>query len=137
MPVRPLTDAERERLTGFPREVPEEDIFSFFTLSGVDRALVPERSALAIRLGFALSLCAVRYPGFCPDDLSAVPGTVLWYVGQQIGAPPEAIGDYGRRRQTRSEPSTSTSATGDLRRPTSKAWPSGPSSARTKSYSSH
>lgn len=56
MPVRSLTDAERDRLTGFPQEMAEEEAFSHFTLAGPDRALVPSRAAPEARLGFALSL---------------------------------------------------------------------------------
>jgi hypothetical protein len=41
MPVRFLTDAQRERLISFPREIPAEDLFSFFTLTGKDRAMIP------------------------------------------------------------------------------------------------
>ncbi len=81
MPVRPLTDAERARLTGFPQEVAEEELFSHFALTGPDRGLVPSRATPAVRLGFALALCAVRYLGFCPDDLASAPESVLWYVG--------------------------------------------------------
>lgn len=33
MPVRLLTDAERGRLSSFPREVPTEDLHAFFTES--------------------------------------------------------------------------------------------------------
>ncbi len=67
MPVRSLTDSERERLSGFPPEIPEDDLFSYFTLSGADRALVPARTAPTIQLGFAVALCAIRYLGFCPE----------------------------------------------------------------------
>lgn len=56
-----------------------------------------------MRLGFALSLCAVRYLGFCPEDLVSAPKAALWYVGQQVGAPPEAIVQYGMRGQTRTD----------------------------------
>jgi hypothetical protein len=55
MPVRLLTDAERGRLSGFPTEVPTEDLHAFFTLTGRDRGAVPATSAPANRLGFALS----------------------------------------------------------------------------------
>lgn len=82
MPVRSLTDAERERLSGFPSEIAEEALYSYFTLSGYDRRVVPERVPPAIRLGFAVSLCAVRYLGFYPEDLTAAPRSVLWYVGE-------------------------------------------------------
>lgn len=103
MPVRALTDAERGRLSGFPPEIPEDELFSYFSLSGADRALVPERTSPAVRLGFAVSLCAVRYLGFCPEDLTTAPKAMLWYVGDQVGAPVEAIEQYGTREQTRSD----------------------------------
>jgi len=54
MPARLLTDAERGRFIGFPEEVPEEDLYAFFTLTGADRAARPARSAPANRLGLAL-----------------------------------------------------------------------------------
>ncbi len=103
MPVRLLTETERERLSTFPKEIPTEDLFSYFTLTGPDRAAIPARSAPANRLGFALSLCAVRYLGFCPEDLSAAPGDVVWYVSEQLTVPAEALKGYGDRPQTRTD----------------------------------
>ena len=103
MPVRLLTEAERQRLSGFPGDIPTEDLHAFFTLTGRDRAAVPERSAPANRLGFALSLCAVRYLGFCPEDLSACPGDAVWYVSQQLGLAPEALSGYPGHGQIRTE----------------------------------
>jgi TnpA family transposase len=103
MPVRLLTDAERGRLSGFPPEVPTEDLHAHFTLTGRDRATIPERSAPANRLGFALSLCAARYLGFCPEDPASWPGDVAWYVAQQLSLAPEAIAGYPEREQTRTE----------------------------------
>jgi hypothetical protein len=100
MPVRLLTDTERGRLSGFPTEVPTEDLHAFFTLTGRDRGAVP---APANRLGFALSLCAVRYLGFCPEDLSGRTDGAVWYVAQQLGLAPEAIRGYPERGQTRTE----------------------------------
>ncbi len=103
MPVDLLTNAERERLGGFPAEVPEEDHYAYFTLGGADRALVPTRSAPANRLGFALVLCAVRYLGFCPEDLAAAPESVAWYVGQQVMVAPEALAGYPERERTKTD----------------------------------
>lgn len=37
LPVSLLTDAERTRLAGFPKEVPTEDLHAHFTLTGRDR----------------------------------------------------------------------------------------------------
>lgn len=96
-PVAFLTEAEKERLECFPREVPAQDLYAFFTLTGPDRAAIPARSASANRLGFALALCAVRYFGFCPGDLSAAPDDVVWYVSEQLGVPAVALRGYGER----------------------------------------
>ncbi len=53
MPVGFLPDAEGNRLSAFPAEVPTEDLYAFFTLSGPDRATIPARSVTANRLEFA------------------------------------------------------------------------------------
>lgn len=103
MPTGFLSDAERERLSGFPEEIATEDLFSYFTLSGWDRALIPASSAPANRLGFVLALCAVRYLGFCPVDLTRSPGNVRWYVAEQVGVPAEVLGSYPEREQTRTD----------------------------------
>ena len=66
MPTGFLTTAENDRLSGFPHEIPLEDLFAFFSLTGADRTAVPSRASSPNRLGFAL--CAVRYMGFCPED---------------------------------------------------------------------
>lgn len=55
----------------------------------------------ANRLGFALSLCAVRYLGFCPEAPASWPGDVAWYVSRQLGLAPEAMAGYPEREQTR------------------------------------
>lgn len=54
-------------------------------------------------MGFALALCAVRYLGFCPEDLSGCPGDATWYVSQQLGLPPDALEGYTEREQTRTD----------------------------------
>jgi len=103
MPVRLLREPERERLSGFPKEVPSEDLHAFFTLTGHDRSAVPATSAPSNRLGFALSLCALRYLGFCPEELSDCPADAVWYVCQQLGLSPEALPGYPEREQTRTD----------------------------------
>ena len=103
MPVGFLTEAERKRLSAFPAEVLTEDLYAFFTLTGPDRAAIPGRSAPPNRLVFALALCAARYLGFCPEDLSTAPADVVWYVSEQLGVPVDALGRYGERPQTRTD----------------------------------
>jgi hypothetical protein len=104
VPVRFLTDAERERLSSFPKEVPLEDLYGYFTLSGPDRRAVLRANSPVNRLGFALALCAVRHHGFCPDDLSSAPLGVVGCLGDQVGVPAGALAGYAAGRdQTRTD----------------------------------
>lgn len=101
MPVGFLTDAERERLDRFPSEVTQEDVIAFFTLSPTDRDQIPKNSGAHNRLGVALQLGALRFLGFCPDDLGTAPPVIVEYLAIQLGISVEALAAYGGRDQTR------------------------------------
>lgn len=103
MPVLFLTDVDRAAFSTFPTEVPEEDISAYFTLSEADKAVIPKATNEANRIGFAVQLGILRYLGFCPDDLSTVPASVIRYVAGQLGVPPETVALYGGREQTRTD----------------------------------
>jgi hypothetical protein len=103
VPIGFLSDAERERLDGFPAQVVPGDLETYFTLSRADRRQVPRTTSAANRLGFALQLGALRFLGFCPDDLTTAPEAVVAFVAKQIDAPPGELARYGRRGQTRTE----------------------------------
>jgi TnpA family transposase len=103
MPGTFLTLTERARLSGFPDEIPSDDMFTFFTLSERDMEQVPFKSADCNRLGFALQLCALRYLGFCPDDLTTAPLSAVSYVAEQIDADAGALTAYAQREQTRTD----------------------------------
>jgi hypothetical protein len=77
VPTGFLSDAERARLDGFPAQIVPADIETHFTLSRADRRQIPRTASPANRLGFALQLGALRFLGFCPDDLSSAPETVV------------------------------------------------------------
>ncbi len=97
MPASIFSDAELARLAGFPEEIPLEDLIRAFTLTGADLDLV------ANRLGLALQLCALRYLGFVPPDLSVAPQPAVRFVADQLEVSPKALQDYACREQTRRE----------------------------------
>ncbi len=103
MPGRIFTPQERKRLDAFPSEIAEADLIRYFTLSHSDLDLVRRKRGDQNRIGFALQLCALRYMGFCPDDLEIVPTTALAFVADQLQASPAALHVYGARSQTRTE----------------------------------
>jgi TnpA family transposase len=117
MPSPVLTDAERERFLRFPAQIPRADLNAYFTLTASDRKEVPRTSTAPNRLGFALQLCALRYLGFCPEDLSTVPAAALQYVADQVDATPECLPEYGDRRHTRTDHALQAQAHLRLHRP--------------------
>src|SRR5438132_9694752 len=75
MPIGFLTTTERERLSRFPAQIPDENLGVFFLLSDADQTAINKQREAHTRLGFAMQLCALRYLGFAPDALSTPRGT--------------------------------------------------------------
>jgi hypothetical protein len=59
MAVRFLSDAQHERLSGFPAELDVETLDRFFTLSDADLLEVGRHHGERSRLGWALQLCGL------------------------------------------------------------------------------
>jgi TnpA family transposase len=49
------------------------------------------------RLGFALQLCTLRYPGRLPRAGEAIPAPALCFVADQVGVVPAAFAAYSAR----------------------------------------
>jgi TnpA family transposase len=103
MPRDFLTDAERERFQAFPQRIHPQDLITYFTLSPTDLSQLPIQSAPSNRFGFAMSLCCLRYLGFCPEKLTTAPPTLLAHVAVQLDLSPDQLEPYGQRAQTRTE----------------------------------
>ncbi len=101
MPVRFLSDAQREQLSGFPAELDAEALDRFFTLSDADLAEVRRRHGDSNRLGWALQLCGMRMLGFCPDDMTTAPVVAVQFLARQLGVDPGVLASYGVRAQTK------------------------------------
>ena len=56
-----LSPAQRVRLLAFPKE--ERDLVRHYTLSDTDRAMLVSKRGEQNRLGFAVQLCCLRFPG--------------------------------------------------------------------------
>ena len=96
-------EAERRRLERFPDRIAVEDLRACFALSDRDRVLIFEQRGPENRLGLAVSLCALRFLGFMPDDIASIPDEALGFVAGQVDAAPHELLAYGTRAQTRSD----------------------------------
>jgi hypothetical protein len=96
-----LSAAERERLLAVP-DTPE-DLIRHYTLSEADLAIIRQRRGPANRLGFAVQLCYLRFPGIILGIAQAPFPPVLKLLADQLKIAAEHWDDYGQREQTRRE----------------------------------
>jgi len=96
-----LSAAERESLLALPDN--RNDLIRRYTLSESDLSTTRQRRGAANRLGFAVQLCYLRFPGIVLGvDQPAVSSTADLVAGQ-LKIPVEHWAEYGDRAQTRRE----------------------------------
>ena len=96
-----LTDRQRSALFDLPTD--EAALLRHYTLADDDIEHVQARRRSQNRLGFALQLCAFRYPGRLLRAGEVIPSAVLEFVGAQIGVQPHDLEGYAVRKETRRE----------------------------------
>lgn len=96
-----LTEVERAGLLAFPTD--EADWIRHYSLSEPDLSMVRQRRGDHNRLGFAIQLCYLRYPGFAMPPEARPPAPLLSLVAQQTQTDPELWSKYAQRSATRRE----------------------------------
>ena len=100
-----LTERQRNALYGLPSE--QSDLLKHYVLNDYDVQLIKKRRKAENKLGFALQLCALRYPGRLLQPGEEIPNSLLSFIGAQIGLTADDLLTYGRRTQTRYEHTSS------------------------------
>jgi hypothetical protein len=92
----------REMLAGhYDPSLDEREIARHFTLTRDDLELIASRRGDATRLGFAMLLLYLRWPGRVLEAGEAPPMPILAFVARQLEVSPASWGDYARRDETR------------------------------------
>lgn len=97
-----LTGRQRDALLALPTDEPT--LLQHHVLNDVDLGHIRRRRRPQNRLGFALQLCAFRYPGRLLQPGEVIPEAMLAFIGAQIGLSGEAgeaLAGYGERQATR------------------------------------
>ena len=96
-----LSTAEKESLLSLPET--QGDLIRQYTFSEYDLAIVNQHRGPSKRLGFAVQLCYMRYPGIVlgPDQVPAP--SILELVSRQLKINPSAWQEYAARPGTRRE----------------------------------
>ena len=74
-----------------------------YTLSSEDLALINRRRGDPNRLGFALILCSLRFPGRILQQGEQPPAALCAFVAEQLSLAATQFGDDAKRDQTRRE----------------------------------
>jgi TnpA family transposase len=96
-----LSANERASLLTLPER--EEDLIRYYSFSESDLALIRQRRGDANRLGFAVQLCLLRYPGYSLASDTVVTEVFIAWVARSIKVKVGAWKDYGERDTTRRE----------------------------------
>jgi TnpA family transposase len=94
-----LTEKQRNHLLALPSD--EETLLQNYILSDDDLAHICRRLKPANQLGFALQLCAFRYPGRYLQKGELIPNHMLSFIAAQLGVSENAALEYATRVETR------------------------------------
>ncbi len=96
-----LSAAERNALLAIPTD--EGDLIRHYTFGEQDLALIRQRRGGHNRLGFAVHLCCLRFPGYALPLEMVPPDALLAWVTHQLDLEPGLWPQYARRAETRRE----------------------------------
>src|ERR1700674_5761677 len=92
---RLLTAEQREAFVRIPADLSERDLGRFYTLSARDLEIIGRHRRPANRLGFAVHLSLLRFPGRTLADVPEIPERVVAYVAQQVDVDQPSSGSMG------------------------------------------
>lgn len=102
MPARiPMTEKQRISLLALPDT--EEAVVRYHSFDAADLAAVAQARTPETRLGYALQLCCLRFPGRHLRKGEFLPAVMLDHIAEQIGVDADVIAQFARRAQTRYE----------------------------------
>ena len=96
-----LTSRQRSALFALPQR--EAALLRHYTLSDEDLQNIGVRRRPHNKLGFALQLCVLRYPGRLLAPGEFVPPAVVDFIGRQLDLDGDELADYAVRSETRHE----------------------------------
>ena len=96
-----LTERQRHTLLALPTDEPS--LLEHYTLAEDDLEHIRHRRRPHNRLGFALQLCALRYPGRLLSPGEVIPHEVLRFLARQLVLQADDLLAYASREETRHE----------------------------------
>ncbi len=97
-----LSDSEKQSLLGIPTDLAE--LSKYYLLSEADISLIDQKRGKHNKLGFALLLCCMRYPGLSFDSETDIQPETLKFIANQLKIKDFSVWrNYFKRDSTRRE----------------------------------
>jgi TnpA family transposase len=98
-----LTADQRVEFVKIPDKMSIQELEAYYTFSQFDMEIIKRHRRDHNRLGFAVQLCVLRYPGWSLTDVEPIPDYVIQYIAKQINANPDSFSLYAQRAPTKHE----------------------------------
>ena len=95
-----LNPEQRHALTQIPSDLSDRDIARHYTFTEKERELINRRRRASHRIGFAVQLALLKFPGRTLMEVKEVPRAVLTAIAEQVDVPASAFTSYGERENT-------------------------------------
>ncbi len=95
-----LTPEQRLELIQIPEDISDRLLARYHTFSEQDLNVIHGRRRDYNKLGFAVQLCMLRFPGRIVTNSSDIPQRVLSHIAAQLALPVSALDGYGKRDNT-------------------------------------
>ncbi|MBY0545567.1 MAG: Tn3 family transposase [Gammaproteobacteria bacterium] len=92
-----LSATERDNLIALPND---DLVIQYYTFNESDLAVIKQHRGSENRLGFAMQLCYLRYPGVVLGDNNKPSPDVIEFIAKQLNISPSAWERYGSRKNT-------------------------------------
>lgn len=96
-----LSTTEQASLLVLPES--QDDLIRYYTFNEPDLSLIRQHRGDVNRLGFAIQLCLLRYPGYALASDIAVTAPIIQWVASQVQVNVSEWMKYGERKETRRE----------------------------------
>ncbi|UYM15959.1 Tn3 family transposase [Endozoicomonas euniceicola] len=96
-----LSQSQRELFSALPTEPAE--LAKYYTFSDADLVMIRKRRESKNRIGFAVQLCLMRYPGRRLQANEQLPDKMIAFIAEQLAIHPIAFSGYALREETRRE----------------------------------
>ena len=98
--LSPLSLEQRHTLIHIPPDLSDREIARYYTFTEKERELINRRRRASNRLGFAVQLALLKFPGRTVMEVKDVPKAVLAAIAEQVDVPASVFPSYGRRENT-------------------------------------